>query len=43
MTNIKNLISKNKHLDILIKAGELGDLMNISTYLVGGYVRDALL
>ncbi len=43
MTNIENLISKNKHLDILKLAGEMGDSMNVSAYLVGGYVRDLLL
>ena len=30
MSNIENLISKNKHLDILKTAGEIGDSMKIS-------------
>ena len=40
---ITNLLYKNEHFHILKKAGELADEMNISAYLVGGYVRDLLL
>jgi len=43
MTNIKDILSKNNHFNIIKKIGELGDEMNISSYLVGGYVRDSLL
>ena len=43
MSNIEHLINKNKHLKVLEMAGEIGDAMHISTYLVGGYVRDLLL
>ena len=38
MSNILNLIKHNKHFDLIKKAGSLGDKMNISTYIVGGYV-----
>ena len=43
MTNLEDLIRDNKHISILKTAGKLGDSMNISVYLVGGYVRDLLL
>ena len=43
MTNIKDILNKNKNINLLRKAGELGDKHKISTYLVGGYVRDLLL
>ena len=43
MTNLEDLIIDNKHISILKTAGKLGDSMDISVYLVGGYVRDLLL
>ena len=43
MTNIKEILKNNKNIKILEKAGSLGDKLSISTYLVGGYVRDILL
>ena len=43
MTNIKDILNKNNHFEIIKKIGKLGDEMKISSYLVGGYVRDSLL
>ena len=43
MTNIKDILNKNSHFNIIQRIGSLGDEMNISSYLVGGYVRDSLL
>ena len=44
MSNISQLLEKNKqHSDILHSAGNLADEMGISAFVVGGYVRDALL
>lgn len=43
MANIKDILNKDKHLNIIKKIGVLGDEMKISSYLVGGYVRDSLL
>jgi len=43
MTNIKEILQNNENISILKKAGALGDKLSISTYLVGGYVRDLLL
>ena len=43
MTNIKELLNNNRNIKILKHAGSLGDKLSISTYLVGGYVRDLLL
>ena len=43
MTNIKELLNNNRNVKLLKHAGSLGDQLSISTYLVGGYVRDLLL
>ena len=44
MTNIKNLLENNsKHFNILKEIGSLGDKKDISTFLVGVYVRDLLI
>tara|TARA_B100000131_G_scaffold286817_1_gene297027 strand:+ start:334 stop:1746 length:1413 start_codon:yes stop_codon:yes gene_type:complete len=44
MTSIATILnSKSKHTKILSLAGNLGDELNMGTYVVGGYVRDLLL
>ena len=43
MTNIKEILDNNENIKILKQVGSLGDMLSISTYLVGGYVRDLLL
>jgi len=43
MTNLKELLNNTTNIEILKQAGSLGDELSISTYLVGGYVRDLLL
>jgi poly(A) polymerase len=44
MSNISELLKQNPiHLDILETAGKLGEELNIPVFVVGGYVRDALL
>ena len=43
MSNISEILTNSTHIDILKIAGELGKDMNIKTYIVGGYLRDAIL
>ena len=43
MSNISEILNNSAHIDILKIAGELGKDMNIKTYIVGGYLRDAIL
>ena len=43
MSNISEILLKSEHCKILKIAGEIGDALNINTYLVGGYVRDIIL
>ena len=43
MSNISEILLKSEHCKILKIAGEVGDSLNINTYLVGGYVRDIIL
>ena len=43
MSNISEILNKSKFIDILNIAGAIGKDMNINTYVVGGYIRDALL
>lgn len=44
MSSIANLLSENsEHHRLFEIAGELGEKLNTSTYLVGGYVRDLLM
>ena len=43
MSNISEILLKSEHCKILKIAGEVGDTLDINTYLVGGYVRDIIL
>tara|TARA_B100000700_G_scaffold326462_1_gene438063 strand:- start:86 stop:1498 length:1413 start_codon:yes stop_codon:yes gene_type:complete len=43
MSNISEILNKSKFIDILNIAGAIGKDMNINTYVVGGYIRDAIL
>ena len=44
MANISSLLEKdNNHKHILTIAGQVGKDLNMGTYVVGGFVRDALL
>ena len=44
MANISSLLEKNNnHRHILTIAGEVGKDLNMGSYVVGGFVRDALL
>ena len=43
MSNISEILLKSEHCKILKIAGEVGDALNVNTYLVGGYVRDIIL
>ena len=43
MSNIAEILNKSNFIDILNIAGAIGKNMNVSTYVVGGYIRDALL
>jgi len=43
MSNIIEILNNSKFADILKIAGEIGKNMQINTYVVGGYVRDAIL
>ena len=44
MSTISDLLDKNhNHQSIFKTAGELGDSLGVSTFLVGGYIRDLLM
>ena len=43
MSKISEILLNSEHYKILKIAGEVGDSLNLNTYLVGGYVRDIIL
>ena len=43
MGNISKIILNSQHDDILKLAGETGNELDVEVYLVGGYIRDAIL
>ena len=44
MTNIKNLLLKKEEHKLIFKyAQEAGEELNITVYIVGGYIRDLIL
>ena len=43
MSKISEILLNSEHYRILKIAGEVGDSLNVNTYLVGGYVRDIIL
>ena len=43
MSNISEILIKTEHIDTLRVAGEVGDELKIKTFIVGGYLRDAIL
>ena len=43
MSNLSEILNNSKFIDILNIAGRVGKDMGISTYIVGGYIRDAIL
>ena len=43
MSNLSEILNYSKFVDILKIAGEVGRDMGVSTYVVGGYIRDAIL
>ena len=43
MSNLSEILNNSKHIDILNIAGKVGKEMGIKTYVVGGYIRDAIL
>ena len=43
MSAISELLINNKHNKIFQTAGKIAEKMNISIYLVGGYIRDLIL
>ena len=43
MSKISEILLNSEHYGILKIAGEVGDSLNVNTYLVGGYVRDIIL
>jgi len=43
MSKISEILLNSEHYEILKIAGQVGDSLNVNTYLVGGYVRDIIL
>ena len=43
MSNISEILINSEHINILKIAGQLGKDMDIKTFIVGGYLRDAIL
>ena len=43
MSNLSEILNNSKYIDILNTAGQVGKEMGIKTYVVGGYIRDAIL
>ena len=43
MLNIEQILNQSKYAQILKIAGAIGKDMGIKTYVVGGYIRDAIL
>ena len=43
MSNLSEILNNSKYIDILNVAGKVGKDMGIKTYVVGGYIRDAIL
>ena len=43
MSNLSEILNNSTFIDILNIAGKVGKDMNIGTYVVGGYIRDAIL
>ena len=43
MSKISEILLNSEHYKILKIAGQVGDSLNVNTYLVGGYVRDIIL
>jgi len=43
MSNISEILINSEHIETLKIAGQIGDDMNIRTFIVGGYLRDAIL
>ena len=43
MSNLAEILNNSTFIDILNIAGKVGKDMNIGTYVVGGYIRDAIL
>ena len=43
MPNLSEILNNSKFINILNTAGRVGKNLNINTYVVGGYIRDAIL